>query len=185
MKANTKQQSKPDSKKLTFVSAEAFLEVCKALVAETRRGNRRILSLALATNAAFALEMYLKCLLSLEQGQAPHGHDLHKLFHALSSSTQSELTKDHEQFQNSNPASMAEAHQLGLPTDLEELLKRGRNAFADFRYAHEQIPSGTDFALNGLTYCVQQRILKLQPDWDSALQEEANRVEAACRSRRS
>jgi len=35
------------------------------------------------------------------------------------------------------------------PTNLEELLKLGRNAFTDSRYVHEQIPSRTDFDLNG------------------------------------
>jgi hypothetical protein len=169
-----KQQKKLDPEKKAFVSAEAFLEVCKVLVAAIQSGNRGILALTLATNASFTLEMYLKCLLSLEQGQAPRGHDLHKLFHVLSSTTQSELTKDHEGFLNSKPELVARARKLGLPTDLEELLKRGRNAFTDFRYAHEQIPSGTDFALNGLTYCVRQRILKLRPDWVSALQEIAD-----------
>jgi hypothetical protein len=157
-------KTKPDPK-LAFTSAEAFLEVCKVLCAAVRNGNTRILALALATNAAFALEMYLKCLLLLEQGQAPRGHDLHKLFHALSSTTQSQLTKDHEELVKSNPDWAATASKLGVPTDLEELLKRGRNAFADFRYAHEQIPSGTDFALNGFTYCVRERILNSQPDW--------------------
>jgi hypothetical protein len=63
----------------------------------------------------------------------------------------------------------------GLPSDLEELLKRGRNAFVDFRYAFEQITPKTDFALNGLTYCVRERILKSQPKWESALQDTAQK----------
>jgi hypothetical protein len=152
------------------------LEVGKFLVAELDRGNTRILPHTLATNASFALELYLKCLLSLEQGQMPHGHDLHELFHALSDTTQSELTRDHRKFLCSQPELVVRARMLGLPTDLEELLKLGKNAFIDFRYAHERISPGTDFALNGLTYCVRQRILKLQPSWGSALQEVADGV---------
>lgn len=151
-------KTKPDPK-LAFTTAEAFKEVCKVLWDAIQNGNTRILPLAMATNAAFALEMYLKCLLLLEQGQAPRGrdgHDLHKLFHALNPTVQSQLTKDHEGFFKSK----------GLPVDdLEELLKRGRNAFVEFRYAHEQVPTGTYFALNGLTYCVRERILKAQPGW--------------------
>jgi HEPN domain len=167
-----KQKSTPNSK-LAFTSAEAFLEVCKVLWAANKSGNTRILTLAVATNASFALEMYLKCLLILEQGQAPREHDLHKLFHALSSMTQSQLTKDHEGYLKSK----------GWPIDdLEELLKRGRNAFADFRYAHEQVPTGTDFRLNNLTYCVRERILKAQPEWRSALQEIADAESAKLRA---
>jgi hypothetical protein len=173
MAAKQKGETNPE---LAFVSAEAFLEVCKVLTAAYQGGNTRILAQAMATNAAFSLETYLKCLLLLEKGDAPHGHDLHCLFHALSQSTQSELTKHHEEFLNSNPSFVAKARQTGLPTNLEELLKLGRNAFTDFRYAYERIPSETDFALNGLTYCVRQRILKLRPCWNSALQEIADRA---------
>jgi hypothetical protein len=165
-----KQKGKPDPK-LAFLNAEAFLEVCKVLIVALQNG-RPILGLALATNAAFALEMYLKCLMLLEQGHARYGHDLHNLFHSLSQSTQSELTREHEKFVKSDPAYMARVSKEGLPTNLEELLRLGRNAFTDFRYAHEQIPSKTDFALNPLTYCVRERILKLQPEWRSALKEQ-------------
>jgi HEPN domain-containing protein len=87
-----KEESKPDPK-LIFLNAEAFLEVCKVIVEARKRGNTKMLNLALATNASFSLEMYLKCLLVLEEGRTPRGHDLHSLFHALSPSTRSELTK--------------------------------------------------------------------------------------------
>jgi HEPN domain-containing protein len=168
-----KNKGKPDPR-LAFVSAEAFLEVCKVLVAALEAGNTRILSLAMATNAAFSLEMYLKCLLLLETGNALWGHDLYDLFRTLSESTRSELTRAHEEFVESNPALMERLSQEGLATDLEQLLKRGRSAFSDFRYAHEQIPLNTDFALNGLTYCVRERILMLRPEWKSALQDIAD-----------
>lgn len=73
-----KQQGKPDPKKKAFVSAEAFLEVGTLLVAELHRGNTRILAHTLVTNVSFALELYLKCLLSLEQGRMPRGHNLRR-----------------------------------------------------------------------------------------------------------
>jgi HEPN domain-containing protein len=159
--------------KLVFLNAEAFLEVCKVIVEARKSGNTKMLNLALATNAALSLETYLKCLLFLEEGRAPRVHDLHWLFNALCPSTQSELKKAHEEFVNGNPSLVSEMRRTGLPSDLEELLKRGRNAFVDFRYAYEQIAPKTDFALNGLTYCVRERILKLQPKWKSALQDVA------------
>jgi hypothetical protein len=40
-----------------------------------------------------------------------------------------------------NRYSLPKARQTGTPTNLEELLKLGRNAFTDSRYVHEQIPS--------------------------------------------
>jgi HEPN domain-containing protein len=162
-----KQKSEPDVK-LVFLNAEAFLEVSKVALDASNKGNTKILNLALATTTSFALEIYLKCLLLLETGNAPRDHDLYNLFHSLKSATQSELTKDHEKFVKLNPAFKARLTEEGLPLDLEELLKRGRNAFVDFRYAYEHDPVRSDFALNGLTKCVREQILKIQPDWDSA-----------------
>ena len=165
-KGNGKRNSK-----LAFVTAEAFLEVCKVLNKAIESGNTRILTLAMATNAAFSLEMYLKCLLLLEKGHASRSHDIHDLFHALSESTQAQLTKDHQDFVDSHSSFTVQARQTGSPNNLEELLNLGRNTFTDFRYAHERIPSKTIFGLNGLTFCVRERILKLRPDWKSALEE--------------
>jgi hypothetical protein len=158
--------------KRAFVTAEAFLEICKVSLGARKAGNMRILNLAMATNAAFALEMYLKCLLLLENGEAPpRTHDVQDLFHALNESTQSDLTKDHKKFFHDTPTAVEQARVSGTPTKLEELLKLGRHAFVDFRYAHEQIPSDTDWALNGLTYCVRERLLKQQPELKTALDE--------------
>ena len=117
-----KQKGKPNPK-LAFVSAETFLEILQVLAAAIQSGNTRVLTLALATNAAFSLEMYLKCLLLLEEGRAPYEHDIHRLFHALSESTQSELSEAHESFVSSNPSFVEQARRTGSPTDLEELLK--------------------------------------------------------------
>ncbi len=64
MAAKQKSNGKANSK-LAFLSAEAFLEICNVLIATLRRGNRTILTLAIATNAAFSLEMCLKRLLLL------------------------------------------------------------------------------------------------------------------------
>jgi HEPN domain-containing protein len=164
----TKDARKLDAKS-AFLTAEAFLEVCKAILEERKRGNTRMLNLALATNAAFSLEIYLKCLLLLEEGDARRGHDIYKLFHELNSSTQSELTKAHDAFVRSKPSLVSEMRGKRLSTDLKELLKRGRNAFVNFRYTYEQVTPKSDFALNGLTYCIRERILKLRPEWKSAL----------------
>lgn len=167
------EQTRNPDPKLAFVSAETFFEICKVLHTAIQSGNTRILTLAMATNAAFSLEMYLKCLFLLEEGRAPRGHDIHRLFHALSHSTQSELTEAHENFVSSNPSFVQRARRTQSPTDLETLLRLGRSAFTDFRYAHERIPSETVWGLNGLIKCVRERILELQPSWNSALREVA------------
>jgi hypothetical protein len=142
--------------KRAFVTAEAFLEAVHVLVQAVNQGHTRILTLVQATNAAFTLEMYLKSLLLVENGEAEHTHDIYDLFHALKKPTQDELTKEHAKL---------------ISDDLEELLKLGRDTFSKFRYAHEKIPSNTVWGLNNLTRCVRTRLLTLHPEWERALDE--------------
>lgn len=152
-----------------FITGEAFLEVCKVLVAALNAGNRNILALVLATNSALTLEMYLKCLLLLETGSTWHGHDVYKLFKHLPDATQSELATAHDKFVADNPVLKAKwMDSTGVELDLESLLKAGRDTFVKFRYAWEEIPSKTNWGLNGFIKCVREYILKLHPEWESA-----------------
>jgi HEPN domain-containing protein len=162
--------------KRAFVSAESFLEVAKVLLDAVEQGHTRILTLALATNSSFALEMYLKSLLLVENGDAPRTHDIHDLFHALKESTRRDLTTDHDKWVSEHPGFVEQATKEGLPTDLEELLKLGKDAFSKFRYSHEKIPSETNWGLNALSFCVSQRLLQLHPEWKTALDELAKEV---------
>lgn len=160
--------SKIDPQRI-FITGEAFLEVCKVLVAALNAGNRNILALVLATNSALTLETYLKCLLFLQKGSTFGGHDVYKLFKHLPHATQSELSAAHDKFIADNPALKSKwMESTGIELDLESLLKAGRDTFVKFRYAWEEIPSKTNWGLNGFIKCVREYILKLHPEWESA-----------------
>ena len=65
--------------KHAFFTAEGFRDSAK-LIFEARKAGNLLLGVPIVTNSAFALEMYLKCLLFLENGKQHAGHDLYKLF---------------------------------------------------------------------------------------------------------
>ncbi|MDQ6809767.1 MAG: hypothetical protein M3Z64_10170, partial [Verrucomicrobiota bacterium] len=136
--------------KNAFLSGEAFLHACHLLARAIEHGEP-VLSLVLATNSAFSLEMFLKSVLLIEQRVEVRGHDVHELFHRLLSATKERLTQAHAEFVQENPIFANNARLLGVSLELENLLERGRNAFVDFRYAHERLPVDTVWGLNGFT----------------------------------
>jgi hypothetical protein len=113
---------------------------------------------------AFTLELYLKCLLKLQCGTFPATHDLEKLFRNLPPATRDSLRKAHDSRAENDPAFTQFRRQFGLKTDLDSLLETGRNVFEILRYLHEGNPTGT-WALNIFTWCVQQAILSLHPEF--------------------
>ncbi len=157
-------EAQPFDLALAFHSAEAFDEVARVLHRAAMQGHKYILPIAIVMNASFALETYLKCLVALESGVFLRGHDTLKLFRKLRSETQSALRAYHDNYISGKPEFEA-AKQKGIKLDLDSLLKRGRNAFVDFRYAYESIPAGRDWGLGGLNHGLREEILKLRPEW--------------------
>jgi hypothetical protein len=149
---------------LAFQSAEAFDEVARVLHRAAMQGHKYILPVAIVMNASFALETYLKCLVALESRQFLRGHDTWKLFRKLKSDTQVRLRAFHDNYIKGKPEFEA-AKKKGIKVDLDSLLKRGRNAFVDFRYAYETMPAGRDWGVGGLNQALQGEILKLHPEW--------------------
>ena len=157
-------KTRPFDVALAFQSAEAFDEVARVLHRAAMQGHRYILPIAIVTNASFALETYLKCLVALQSGLFLRGHDTWKLFRKLQSDTQKALRAYHENYIDGKPEFEA-AKNKGIKVDLDSLLKRGRNAFVDFRYAYETIPAGRDWGVGGLNQALREEILKLHPEW--------------------
>jgi hypothetical protein len=157
-------KTQPFDVALAFQSAEAFDEVARLLHRAAMQGHTYILPIAIVTNASFALETYLKCLVALEGGVFLRGHDTWKLFRKLKRKTQTALCAYHENYIKGKPEFEA-AKKKGIKVDLDSLLKRGRNAFVDFRYAYETIPAGRDWGVGGLNQALREEILKIHPEW--------------------
>lgn len=139
------------------------------------------LAIPRATMAAFSLELYLKCLISLETGQnAPPWHELDKLFKKLSPATRQEIRKLYDnptegqeisnrlQLKRGSEKKSAEEKSLVAPSSLNESLKTSARAFDQFRYIFEiGFVTGRRAAWNAdyVVLCARKTILKRQPAW--------------------
>jgi len=151
--------------KLIFLSAEAFLNACPTLDTATKRGNRFILPIAMAVNSALALELYLKCLCTIESGFFFKGHEFDEQYLDLSPSIKDELRRRHEKAEANE--FFAKMRADGYKTDLDSLLKIGRDTFIHFRYAFEKdiAAKGTAWALDSFMLDVREIILDRHPEW--------------------
>ncbi|MEY2487377.1 MAG: hypothetical protein QOH39_3025 [Verrucomicrobiota bacterium] len=152
---------------LIFQAAEAFLNVCRTLVAETeQRKNPHILPLVKAVNSALALELFLKCLRTIESGSFFKGHEFDEQYFNLQESTQNKIRRRHDNADASDQF-FAEMRADGFKTDLDSLLAMGRKTFIHFRYAFENNPSAkaTVWGLDNFMLDIRDIILEKHPEW--------------------
>lgn len=149
-----------------FDSAEAFFHAVYSLKDSAERGNPNILQMVVAVNSAFALELYLKCLIAIERGSFAWGHDLRELYYQLSSEARSDIEMQHRKLENTSDV-FALARARGVETDVASLLNLGRNAFELFRYAFEDGAEDAIWGLDGVTLLVRKRILERHLDMPS------------------
>jgi hypothetical protein len=148
-----------------FVNAGNFQHTIDALVNLT--GDVRF-GQPIVVLTAFASELFMKCLIVLEQKPYPIGHNLKSLFSKLGVQTRTKIENEwNSQIvpKRSSQISAIES-EIGrkLPIDLPTLLGKGGNAFVDVRYAHEKQPTG-DFLLQDLLNVLKETILEKKPAW--------------------
>lgn len=87
---------------------------------------------------ALAPELYFKCLVTLETGATPRGHDLVNLFHRLDPTSQASMRKH---FANAPPLTKQMrqliSQKIGREIDFDYALHSSRDAFVYWRYFHE------------------------------------------------
>ena len=150
-----------------FQSGEAFLNVCRTLDAEIhKRGNPHILPLAMAVNSALALELFLKCLRTIESGSFSKGHEFDQQYYDLQKTTRDEIRRRHDKIEANAPF-FADLRKRGFKTDLDSLLKMGRKTFVNFRYAFEPaaVAQKTMWALDDFMRIIRNMILEKHPEW--------------------
>jgi len=116
--------------------------------------------------AAFANELYFKCLLHLQNGSTPQTHNLKALFRDLATQTRQRI----EQLWNAYAPSQEEMwrhieQETGktIPRDLAGLLDISAKGFTELRYLHED-DSGA-FFVGDLPPMLRQVILEKMPMW--------------------
>src|ERR1019366_9390578 len=132
--------------------------------------------------SAFASELYLKCLLCIETGKVPRGHELKGFFLRLDPSTRKRL----EDLWNESLGRAERKREFAclrklpegdrLQSDLLYALGISANAFEELRYLYETKRSY--FLLGDFPDMLHKVIFEKFPDWGCASEREA-------RSRRS
>jgi HEPN domain-containing protein len=123
--------------------------------------------------SAFASEIYLKCLLCVETGSIPNGHNLRDLFMRLNDETKfhiDDLWDTDIRYPDKQAAiERMRARYNGEParTDLRYALKLGARGFTELRYFYEHERSY--FLLSHFPYVLRTAILNRFPSWASIL----------------
>jgi hypothetical protein len=124
--------------------------------------------------AAFASELYLKCLFVVETGRPPIStHELRKLFLQVSETARDEIDREWNAY-NSMPhrtrlyEAIERAQGVSIPRDLRWSLRSGNDAFVALRYSHEPNRS-TTFFLGDLPIMVRNAILRRRPEWSGII----------------
>lgn len=89
---------------------------------------------------ALTTELFLKCLICIETGNTPHGHDLRKLFDKLSAATRTHIENLWDNgIAMSRSEEWDDLERIGLkmPRDLPSALANGSDTFERIRYSYE------------------------------------------------
>jgi hypothetical protein len=133
-------------------------------------------STPMVTCAAFAFELYLKCLIAMETGSAPpNRHEFDLLFRLLNPTTQKEIQ---ELFDKGGRATIEfieqQFRQVGKPSprvDFDYVLKASRRAFPIARYLYEGLPGEQGWVAEVIMESARAVILRRFPHWRRAKQK--------------
>lgn len=116
--------------------------------------------------AAFASELFIKCIVTLESGRQPAGHDLAALFSKISRAVRTKIEKRWDIEFAPKRAEQLDAVEkdlgIKIPRDFNSLLRVGAKSFAQMRYAHEQQPAG-NFFLVDFPLLLRATIIDMKP----------------------
>jgi hypothetical protein len=119
---------------------------------------------------ALTIELFLKCLISIEAGDTPRGHNLKELFDQLSAPTRTRIQNlwDSDIATRRNKA-WDDLERLGLKMarDLPSALTKGSNAFERIRYSYEGNTQDLHYYLEDLPALLEGLILEMKPEFEA------------------
>jgi len=121
--------------------------------------------------AAFASELFLKCIASIEVASVPHGHDLKKLFDSLSAERRQRITVLWDRSVSLRADFLQHIEQqtgIPIPRDIDSALNNGREAFKLLRYSYEKREKDVEFSLSDLPIVLLMAVLEIKPEWKAA-----------------
>jgi HEPN domain-containing protein len=148
-----------------FINADNFRHTAETLV--QLPGDVRFAQ-SLLVLAAFASELFLKCILVIEQAQCPRGHDLGNLYSKVSGAVKAKLEQrwntDFVAKRKEQLAVVEKEYGVSIPRDLKNLLSLGARSFEHIRYAHEKQPVG-NFYLMDFPALLRTIVVEIKPAW--------------------
>jgi len=179
---NRRRLQKPEG---IFLIAEQFLAVAR-LPIRLKNVDHSILSpytsyeakalirspeIAYMACAAFALELYFKCLIRYGRKSFGGLHDLSKLFNLIGKSHRVKIKKCWGAHSQQVKSGLCQRYIQSSGTapniDFNFALSLSRDAFVTMRYAYEGIPPNAGWAGDVIIDCTRQRILELHPEWEA------------------
>jgi hypothetical protein len=135
-----------------------------------KKGFSLPVDLAIPVCSAFALELYLKCLLAIDGNPIPPEHDLENLFNKLSHDHKERIKQLSEPLMDDVKLWLKEGFQKANKpapiVDFNFVLRASKNAFEATRYLYETgIREGTGWIADPIADGARERILELHPDW--------------------
>lgn len=115
--------------------------------------------------AAFATELYFKCIHAVEHsGQTIDQHDLQRFYNRLTPATKAIVARNWDQVSAVDPTMrLARGHFPQMQLKFEECLKESRNSFEKLRYHFEaELPP---FTISIMPTVLRRTIFELKPDW--------------------
>jgi|ERR1051325_150843 hypothetical protein len=127
--------------------------------------------------AAFALELYLKCLIRIGKKGIPsgrNGHNLVVLFNTIAKRHQLGIRRYFDNNSDRVRTYLKEAfapHNRAIPEPLfDYVLANSKDAFVKMRYAYEGHPPDTGWLAHDIERGAREQILHMYPHWKNARQ---------------
>ena len=140
-----------------FFEADAFNLAAQILTQFSIPNIRLMLPHVVLTS--FSSELYLKCMILIETGNVPSGHDLAKLFDQLKDGTKQIIENEW----NAETAKQSAVEVDRRARNLKDTLAKEANAFVTWRYAYEP-GELCGFSLWNLPAILHKHILAIRPE---------------------
>jgi hypothetical protein len=158
-----KKPSKPIDPRSVFQLACKFT-VTEQYVRRIDNPNARFMASPSMAISAFAIELFLKCLLLLEGKEPERIHSLNVLYRRLSHKQKRRIEEIWEKEARPKVDKLRQQFGLPYPSDLPNALVTCARAFERMRYGYED-PDRQVFYLGELPTILWRIILDIRPEW--------------------
>jgi hypothetical protein len=159
--------AKPDAV-VMFLVAEQYWKASHQLA---QPASREDVAFPTVVCAAFALEIYLKCLLVMQTGKFSPSHNLKHIFGELPSATQARIRDLFAPYLPMVQKTVTKMTKPGSPlpptVDFDFVMNLSQDAFTVTRYVYEGVPSMSGWMGTPIVRATRTAILELHPDWET------------------